>query len=96
MSEPSDQATAELRRLRDDIERIDRELIRLMAERVALAREAGDMKRAAQLPTLDPAREAAIVRRAASLAREAGLDEQDIRRIFWHIIGLARRAQMEP
>ena len=47
------------------------------------------------LPTLDPAREAAVVRRAGELARDAGLDGDDVRYIFWHLIGLSRRAQME-
>lgn len=88
-------ATPELARLRADLERIDRDLIRLIGERVRLAREVGRAKRAADLPTLDPAREAAVVRRAASLARDAGLDDSDVRYIFWHLIGLARRAQME-
>jgi chorismate mutase len=88
-------APPELARLRADIERIDRDLIRLIGERVRLARAVGHAKRAADLPTLDPAREAAVVRRAASLARDAGLDDSDVRYIFWHLIGLARRAQLE-
>jgi chorismate mutase len=88
-------APPELARLRADIERIDRDLIRLIGERVGLARAVGRAKRAADLPTLDPAREAAVVRRAASLARDAGLDDSDVRYIFWHLIGLARRAQLE-
>jgi chorismate mutase len=85
----------ELERIRTEIERIDRALIGLVAERVQLARQVGVAKRAAGLPTLDPAREAAVVRRAATLAREAGLDDDDVRYIFWHLIGLSRRAQVE-
>jgi chorismate mutase len=88
-------APPELARLRADIERIDQDLIRLIGERVRLARAVGRAKRAADLPTLDPAREAAVVRRAASLARDADLDDSDVRYIFWHLIGLARRAQLE-
>jgi chorismate mutase len=44
---------------------------------------------------LDPAREAAVVRRAGTVARDAGLEDEDVRYIFWHLIGLSRRAQME-
>jgi chorismate mutase len=88
-------AEHELAQLRTEMERIDRTLIGLIAERVELAREVGRLKRAADLPTLDPGREAAVVRRAGSLAREAGLNDEDVRYIFWHLIGLARRAQME-
>jgi chorismate mutase/prephenate dehydrogenase len=81
--------------VRAEIERIDRAMIALIAERVRLAREVGVAKRARGLPILDPAREAAVVRRAGSLAREAGLPDDDVRYIYWHLIGLSRRAQME-
>jgi chorismate mutase len=47
------------------------------------------------MPTLDPPREATIVRRAGALAREAGLAEDDVRYIFWHLVGLSRRVQLE-
>ncbi|HEU0078936.1 MAG TPA: chorismate mutase, partial [Longimicrobiaceae bacterium] len=75
MSTPAKASSAgqDLQRLRGEIERIDREIVSLVAERVRLAREVGKAKRAADLPTLDPAREAAVVRRAGALAREAGL-----------------------
>lgn len=84
----------EMARLRAEIERIDRALVGLVAERVRIAREVGAAKRAAGLPTLDPAREAAVVRRAGALAREAGLADEDVRDVFWHLIGLSRRAQV--
>jgi prephenate dehydrogenase len=83
------------RALRERIEQIDRELIGLIAERVRLAREVGVAKRELGAPTLDPAREAMVVRRAGELAREAGVGDEDVRYIFWHLIGLSRRAQME-
>lgn len=92
---PPDAVTGELTTIRDEIERIDRALIELIAQRVQLARRVGSVKRAAGLPTLDPPREAAVVRRAGVLAREAGLDDEDVRYIFWHLIGLSRRIQME-
>lgn len=85
----------ELERLREEIERVDRSLIELVGERVHLARRVGAAKRLAGLPVLDPTREAAVVRRAGTLAREAGLEDEDVRYIFWHLIGLSRRAQME-
>jgi chorismate mutase len=86
---------AELARVRGEIERIDRELVALVSRRVRLARAVGVAKRAASLPILDPAREAAVVRRSGALAREAGLDDEAVRGIFWHLIGLSRRAQAE-
>lgn len=93
MSEPAPDHL-DLAQLRGEIERVDRALINLIAERVRLARAIGAAKRAAGLPTLDPAREATIIRRSGTLAREAGLAEEDVREIFWHLVGLSRRAQL--
>jgi chorismate mutase / prephenate dehydratase len=85
----------ELELLREQIEALDTQILDLIVERVRLARGVGKAKRAAGLPTLDPRREAAVVRRVGELARQAGLQDEDVRYIFWHLIGLARRAQME-
>lgn len=92
MNEP---VPADLHALREEIEEIDRTLIALIARRVQAARQVGRTKRANGLPILDPAREAAVVRRAVELARSYQLDEEDMREIYWHIIGLSRRAQLE-
>jgi len=78
---------------RKEIERIDRELVALIAERVRLAREIGGLKRAATQPLLDPPREAAVVRRAAEQAAELQLPDEPVRTIFWQLIGLCRDAQ---
>lgn len=85
----------ELTQLRNEIEHVDRALVALIAKRVELARAVGRVKRAHGLPTLDPAREAAIIRRSGMLARENGLAEEDVREIFWHLVGLSRRAQID-
>ena len=96
---PADQANpaaaAELGRVRGEIERIDRAIVGLIAERVALARRVGPLKQALVMPILDPPREAAIVRRAGELAREAGLADEDVRYVFWHLVGLSRRVQLQ-
>lgn len=84
---------AELERVRGEIEQADRALVGLIAHRVALARRVGRLKRIAALPTLDPPREAAVARRGAALAREAGLPEERMRDLFWHLIHLCRSAQ---
>ena len=88
-------AAAELKQIRGEIERIDRAIIGLIAERVAMARRVGPLKQALGMPILDPPREAAIVRRAGELAREAGLSDEDVRYVFWHLVGLSRRVQLE-
>ena len=88
-------AVEALGRCRRELEALDRELIALLAARVARSREIGALKRVAGLPTLDPAREAEVIRRAAAIAREQGLPDEKVRDIFWHIIGLSREAQVE-
>jgi chorismate mutase len=95
VSAPDADADRVLTEVREEIERVDRTLIGLIAERVRLARRVGEAKRRAALPTLDMAREAAVVRRAGALAREHDLNDEDVRYIFWHLIGLSRRAQLE-
>jgi chorismate mutase len=96
VSAPEAAAAGErLHAIRDRIEQVDREIIALIGERVQLAREVGAVKRELGAPTLDPAREALVVRRAGALAREAGVGDEDVRYIFWHLIGLSRRAQLE-
>ena len=83
-----------LSRLRDEIEHVDGDLIRLIARRVDLARQVGAVKRAAGLPALDPGREAAVIRRVSEIAREEGAPEEDVRYLFWHVIGMSRRVQL--
>jgi chorismate mutase len=87
--------SSELARLRGGIEQVDREIVELIARRVELARKVGPLKQALGMPILDPPREAAIVRRASALARDAGLYDEDVRYVFWHLVGLCRRVQLE-
>ena len=84
----------QLSELRALIRGIDDELLRLVRRRLDVACEVADAKRAAGLPVLDPAREAAVVRHAGEFARDHGLDEEDVRALFWSLIGLTRRAEL--
>ena len=86
---------AELAQCRGEIEEIDRRLIALLAERVTLGRKTATIKRAAGMPILDPQREAEVIRRAVTTAREHDLPVEAVREMFWHVVGLSRRAQEE-
>lgn len=88
-------ALAELARCRDEIERIDNDIVGLLARRLALGKRTGDLKRAAGLPILDPTREAAVIRRVTGVARDVGLPTEPLREIFWQIVGMSRRLQEE-
>lgn len=84
--------------LRHEIARVDDQLVALLAERQALARRVGTVKRVLGLPIADPAREAAVVRRAAEQARVAGLPEEPTRELFRRMMAMARgeQAQSHP
>jgi chorismate mutase len=87
------EALEELAHCRDEIERIDREIISLLARRITLGRRTGELKRLAGLPILDPTREAAVIRRVTGEARDVGLPTEPVREVFWQIVGMSRRAQ---
>ena len=79
--------------MRARIREVDRELVRLVGERRDLVLAVGAAKAALGLPVMDPPQEAKVVRRAAELAREAGVDEETVRDVLWRIIASARDAQ---
>ncbi|MCO4098460.1 chorismate mutase [Gemmatimonas sp.] len=85
--------THALASLRSDIEQVDAELMACIARRMQLAREIRVVKQRAGQPVLDPAREAAVVMRAAERARAAGLPEDEIRALYWKVMAVARRVQ---
>jgi len=83
----------ELLKLRLEIDAIDRAIVEAIGLRVLIGTRIGEIKQELGLPVLDPAREAAVVRRSAERARDAGVDEEAVREIFWRLIGLSRRKQ---
>ena len=91
----SEQHAVELTQIRRDIETIDRRIVELLAERLELGRRTGEIKRDAGRPILDAAREAEVIRRAVTAARERGVPQEATREIFWHIVGMSRREQEE-
>ena len=85
----------ELKRRRDEIAKLDGDLIALLKRRVDLAIRTGELKREIGLPILDPGREATVIREAGEKARSIGLAEEPVREIFWRILALSRGAQQE-
>lgn len=83
----------ELDDLRTRILEVDELLVSLVGERKELVLGIGRVKAALGLPVLDPSREAAVVRRAAELAREKGVDVELTRDVIWRIIAAAREEQ---
>ena len=82
-------AAADLEQLRDAIDVIDRRILALVGERVALVLQVGELKRARQLPVFDPERERRILERLTAAA-EPPLDADTVRRIFERLIDESR------
>jgi chorismate mutase len=85
--------TIRLDALREEIAQVDEALVDALARRLALAAEIGRIKDRLKLQVLDPAREAEVVRRAAALARDRGVDPELARDVFWRVIAQARVVQ---
>jgi chorismate mutase len=73
---------------------IDEQLMVLLAERQRVVRQIGELKREAGRPVLDPAREAAVLRRVAERARGLGLDEDAVRDVWRRVLAMARKVQV--
>jgi 3-deoxy-7-phosphoheptulonate synthase len=82
-----------LARIRREIERVDRDIIALVGDRVRLAREAGHEKRRAGIPIIDPHQESQVLSRGPGLAQLAELPMSELRLLQQHLIAIARRAQ---
>jgi chorismate mutase len=82
-----------LEELRTQIEALDRELVTVIGKRRELVLEVGKAKGKLGRPVLDPPQEAKVVRRAAEMARDLGVDEELTRDVIWRIIAAARDAQ---
>lgn len=93
MTDEARQGEARLEQLRTEIEALDRELVVLIGKRRDLVLEIGRAKEGLGRPVLDPPQEAKVVRRAAEIARELGIDEELTRDVLWRIIAAARDAQ---
>jgi chorismate mutase len=93
--EDREAAEARLAKLRTKISDVDEELIRLVGLRRELVLEVGEVKSLLDLPVLDPAQEARVVRRAAERARELGIDTELVRDVIWRIIAAARQSQTQ-
>ncbi len=64
----------QLLKLREQLDKIDTQLITLLGERFKITQKVGELKRTTNLPPQDPSREARQMERIQQLANEAGVD----------------------
>ncbi len=82
----------ELKPLRDQIDTIDDELIRLLSQRAQLAHEVGKIKFRYQVPYYRPEREAQILRHVAT-GNPGPIRDDDLRAIYREIISACRATE---
>ncbi|ACH38889.1 chorismate mutase [Citrifermentans bemidjiense Bem] len=78
--------------IRQEIDRLDSELLRIFNERASLALKIGEIKKGLDLPVYDPAREKRIFTRM-SAENSGPLDDQAIVRLFERVVDESRRLE---
>ena len=81
--------------LRDEIDRLNREIVGLLAQRADVAIRIGEVKSRHGRPVVDRSREGLVYERVRGLADGIGLDPYDVERVFREIIALCTRVQQE-
>jgi chorismate mutase/prephenate dehydratase len=79
--------------LRKKIDSIDAEIVRLVADRIRIAREIGGEKRSQRRQVNDQAREKRVLSHIKALARDENIDQEVIASIYQQIITVCRRTQ---
>ena len=87
--------TASLHELRARIDKIDDELLELLARRMAVARDIGLYKKEHAMPVFQAQRYEALLARRAEQAAEAGMDRQFMRAVLQAIHEESIRQQMQ-
>ncbi len=89
-----DDAEAELKRLREVIDRVDEVLVKLLNQRAKYAVEIGEIKGLLSLPVYSPEREKDVLHHVEHASR-GPLDPSAVRRLFERIIDESRRVERE-
>ena len=79
--------------LRDDIDRVDEVIVRLLNERARVAVEIGRLKKELNVPIYQPDREKQVLAHVRGVASEGPLGADAIARLFERIIDEARRLE---
>ena len=79
--------------LRDDIDRVDEVLVRLLNERARVACEIGRIKKELGIELYQPEREKQVLSHVRGIAAEGPLGPDAIARLFERIIDEARRLE---
>ena len=87
--------TEEIGPLRDEINRLNEEILERIRERVRVALRIGEVKKRRGISIVDHTREEVVLDHVGGLAADRGLDPDGVRRVFREIIDLCVRAEEE-
>jgi len=79
--------------LRKRIDEIDKQILRLLKERVDVCENIGMIKHEQGIPVRDRQRESEQYTRIARIASKLGLNPQEVRAMYQEIIAMSIRAQ---
>jgi chorismate mutase / prephenate dehydratase len=85
----------ELESIRKKIDRVDGDILRLLAVRLELAKDIGAAKKRIGKPIMDRGREAEVLAKVSEKAKILGLGHEDVQVIFKDVIAMSRRIQGE-
>ena len=86
---------AEVGKLREEINRLNVEIVEKLARRVEVAKWIGDVKRRHGKPVVDRSREARVYDQIRELAREFDVDPDGVESVFREVVRLCTEAQTE-
>jgi chorismate mutase len=84
-----------LKEIRAKIEKLDANILHLIEQRTALARDVLEAKKAAGMPINDVEQNRVVLDRVANAATERGLDGEEVKRIFEILIKMNIERQHE-
>jgi len=82
----------DLNQLRQEIDVIDRQIVALFEQRMAVTKQVGEYKLAKGVPVLDRSREEQVLAGKAALLQDKALT-QDVTDLFEAIMAISRRQQ---
>ena len=80
--------------LRVEIDKVDKDLVKLIANRVILAQAIGNAKKSHKNKVIDLDRERKVLKNVAKAALKEGVSQADIEKIYNEIISACRGAQV--
>lgn len=84
-----------LREVRAKIEKLDSQILSLIEQRTALAKDVLEAKKAEGKPINDVEQNNIVLKRVANIATEKGLDGEEVKRIFEILIKMNIERQHE-